>query len=82
MTFNIEINNKPKKDNRYLILLRITQNRKHKRISLGKYIKKSDFNPTAKFGQYCVLNLPLFKMIVIESPVVKYSGFAKVGLVC
>lgn len=31
-TFNFEINNKPNKDGKFTILLRITQNRAHKRI--------------------------------------------------
>ena len=32
VTFNFELNNKPSKNKTYAILLRITQNQKHKRI--------------------------------------------------
>lgn len=50
-TFNLELNTKPSKKQTYAILLRITQNRKHKRIKTTIAInKKSDFNPKAKQG--------------------------------
>lgn len=44
-TFNFEINNKPNKDGKFTILLRITQNRAHKRIKTCVELnRKSDWN--------------------------------------
>jgi len=51
-TFNVELNSKPGKDGRYSVMLRITHNRKHKRISTGRYIAKKDFNKEAKYGNW------------------------------
>ena len=49
VTFNFELNNKPSKNKTYAILLRITQNQKHKRIKTPIAVsKKSDFNKDAK----------------------------------
>lgn len=44
LTLKIEID-KPKKDGTSPLYLRITQNRKHRRVPIGVYIAKSDFNP-------------------------------------
>lgn len=51
-TFNVEINNKPGKSGLHLLLLRITKDRKHKRIALSRYVKPKDFNKAAKFGSW------------------------------
>ncbi len=53
VTFNFEINNKPNKNQTYAILLRITQNQKHKRIKTSIAVsRKSDFNKNAKQGNW------------------------------
>lgn len=50
-TFNLELNTKPTRKKTYSVLLRITQDRKHKRIKTTVEVKKlSDFNPKAKPG--------------------------------
>lgn len=52
-TFNFELNNKPTRKNTYSIFLRITQNKKHKRIKTSVEVKsKRDFNPKAKQGNW------------------------------
>lgn len=53
ITFNFELNNKPSKNQTYAVLLRITQNKKHKRIKTSIAVnKKSDFNKDAKQGNW------------------------------
>jgi len=48
-TFGFELNSRPTRNQTYVIMLRITQNRKLKRIKTTVEIKrKSDFNPKAK----------------------------------
>lgn len=51
-TYKLELNSKPKKDNTHLILLRITQNKKHKRITTGIFISKDDWNIKKEFGKW------------------------------
>lgn len=51
-TFNLELNSKPKEDGTTGILIRITQNRKHRRISTGIFLKASEFNKDAKYGSW------------------------------
>lgn len=52
-SFNIELNNKPIKDsNEHNLLLRITVNRKHARVSLMYYVLPEDFNPNGKKSNY------------------------------
>lgn len=51
-TFNLELNGRASKDGTYEIYLRITQNRKHKRVKLGVSVKKSYFNKNAKEGKW------------------------------
>jgi len=52
-TFNLELNSKPNRDNTFSILLRITQDRKHKRVKTSVQVKnKNDFNSKAKFGKW------------------------------
>ena len=44
-TFNFELNNKPNKEGKYIVMLRITQNRKLKRIKTCVELnRKSDWN--------------------------------------
>lgn len=53
ITFNFELNNKPNKDSTYSIYLRITQNKKHKRIKMDIALKRlEDFNKKAKAGNW------------------------------
>lgn len=43
-SFNYELSNRPDKRGKYPVLMRITENRKHKRIALGYSIEKKYFN--------------------------------------
>lgn len=52
MTVNFELNNKPQKDGRTKILVRLTHNRKLKRLSLSKAVLKSDFDKGARHGKW------------------------------
>jgi integrase len=52
MTFHLDLNNNIRKDGRYDINLRLTYNRKLKRISTKVYVLKEDFNPKAKYGAW------------------------------
>lgn len=48
-SFNFELDNKPSRNGRYRVLLRITQNRKHKRIKTSISLnRKSDWNKIRK----------------------------------
>lgn len=61
-TFNLELNPKPSKNKTYTVLLRITQDRKHKRIKTSIEVnKKSDFNPKAKHGFWIRTSEPKHK---------------------
>ncbi len=51
-TFNLELNSKPKEDKTTGILIRITQNRRHRRISTGVFLRASEFNKKAKYGNW------------------------------
>jgi integrase/recombinase XerD len=44
-TFKAVLNNKPKQDGSYAILIRITMDRKRKSVNTGETIRKADFNP-------------------------------------
>lgn len=46
-TFRVELASAPNRDGQYSVRLRITANRKHKRLSLGFSIAKKDLNPKA-----------------------------------
>ncbi len=62
ITFNFELNNKPTRKNTYKILLRITQDRKHKRIvSSVELNSPRDFNPKAKPGFWIRASEPKHK---------------------
>ena len=53
ITFNLELNNRPNKNKTYAVLLRVTQDKKHKRIKTGIAVnKKADFNKDAKQGNW------------------------------
>ena len=61
-TFTFEVSNRPNRMGRYPIYLRITQNRKHKRIKTSiAIIKRSDFNPRAKQDKWIRQSEPKFK---------------------
>jgi integrase len=47
---NVELNPKKNKDGKQTIYIRITENRKHKRISTNVRVDKKNFNLKAKFG--------------------------------
>jgi site-specific recombinase XerD len=51
-TFNLELNGKAGQNGLHEVFLRITQNRKHKRLKLGISVKKADFNRKAKHGKW------------------------------
>jgi integrase/recombinase XerD len=52
ITYKLELNSKPKADTTHGIMLRITENRKLKRISTGIFIKERDFNKSAEYGKW------------------------------
>ena len=51
-TFNLELNGKAGQNGLHEVFLRITQNRKHKRLKLGISVKKADFNRKARYGKW------------------------------
>lgn len=62
-TFNFELNNKPTRNKTYVILLRVTQNKKHKRTKTSIELKsKNDFNPKAKAGNWIRTSEPNHKV--------------------
>lgn len=48
MTVTPELNNRPNKMGHYAIYIRITQNRRLKRLAIGYAVKKEDWNPERK----------------------------------
>jgi integrase/recombinase XerD len=52
ITYKLELNSKPKVDSTHGIMLRITENRKLKRISTGISVKEKDFNKNASEGKW------------------------------
>lgn len=53
VTFNLELNNKPSKNDTFSVFLRITQDKKHIRKKTSVEItKKTDFNRSAKYGKW------------------------------
>ncbi len=62
-TFNLELNSKPKEDGKSGILIRMTQNRKHRRISTGIFVKASEFNKGAKYGSWVRTSNPEHRQI-------------------
>jgi len=63
-SYNIELNNRPVKGtNYYTLLLRITIDRKHSRVSLPYSILKKQFNPNGKKSNYVRASNPNHKKI-------------------
>ena len=62
ITFNLELNNKPTKNKTYVVLLRITQDKKHirKKTTIAVH-SKSDFNPKAKQNNWIRTSEPNHK---------------------
>ena len=52
ITYNLELNTKPGKDGRHTVLLRITANRKHKRIKTTVAVKPTEFDKKADYGKW------------------------------
>lgn len=63
LSINVELNNKPRKDGLYTILLRLTLHRKHKRVSLNRYVLLRHFNNMGKFGNWIRTSCPDHKEI-------------------
>ena len=62
ITFNLELNNRPTKNGTFVILLRITENKKHTRKKTTIEVKrKSDFNSKAKQGNWIRTSEPSHK---------------------
>lgn len=62
VTFNLELNNRPSKNKTYVVLLRITQDKKHTRKKTSIALnRKSDFNPKAKSGKWIRTSEPNHK---------------------
>ena len=61
-TFNLELNNKPNRNGLYNVQIRITQNKKHKRLKTLVYVKSPyDFNAIAKNENWVRKSEPLNK---------------------
>lgn len=61
-TFSLELGNKPNRAGKYAIYLRITQNRKLKRIKTSIEVRRqSDFNPKAKQDNWIRQSEPYYK---------------------
>lgn len=86
-TFNLEINNKPTRKGTYNILLRITQDRKHKRIKSTIELRSpKDYNPKAKQGNWIRTSEPNHKLwnevlaAEIENAKITYRDLREQGL--
>ena len=86
-TFNLELNNKPTRKNTYNILLRITQDRKHRRIKSSIELKSpKDYNPKAKRGNWIRTSEPNYKLwnavlaAEIENAKITYRDLREQGL--
>jgi integrase len=66
ITYKPEINTKPKKDGTCLIMLRITENRKKKRISTGVFVPFNSFNNEAKAENWIRKSNPNHKALNTE----------------
>jgi len=51
-TFNVQLNSKSNKDGLYSIFIRVTENRKHRRLLLDFRVPAEHFNPVAKYGKW------------------------------
>lgn len=86
-TFNLELNNKPTRKNTYNILLRITQDRKHRRIKSTIELRSpKDYNPKAKHGNWIRTSEPNHKLwnevlaAEIENAKITYRDLREQGL--
>ena len=61
LSYNIEISKKPNKDNLHLLMLRVTLNKQHKRISTGIEIPLEDFNTEGGLGKWIRRTNPSYK---------------------
>ena len=62
-TFTYEVKNTPDRFGRYQIFLRITDNRKHKRVKMAISVaKKDDFNPKARNNRWIKQTEPNYKV--------------------
>ncbi len=52
ITVNLELNSSKRKDGRRTIFIRLTKDRKMKRITTGLCVFKKDYNKNAKFGYW------------------------------
>lgn len=52
ITTNVELHHRKNADGRKSVIIRFTENRKHKRISTGIRVHENDFNPNAKYGKW------------------------------
>lgn len=62
-TYNVELNSKSGKSGLHGLLLRITKDRKHIRIGLGRHVKPKDFNAGAKHGCWIRISNPHAKSL-------------------
>ena len=69
-TFNLELNGKPGRNGLHEVFLRITQERKHKRIKLGISVKKADFNKKADYGKWIRQSNPEYASLKNKYPLV------------
>lgn len=85
ITYNVELNHKENKEGNHLLILRLTKDRKHKRVALGRYIKMYHFNPEAKYGLWvrssCLQHKEINEMIksLINQYQAKETEFIKRG---
>jgi hypothetical protein len=63
LSINVELNNKPRKNGLYTLLLRLTLHRRHKRISINRYVPLRHFNNAAKHGSWIRTSCPEHKEI-------------------
>lgn len=80
-TYKPELNNKPKADGTYLVLIRLTENRKIKRVSTGVYINEKDWaayeSPKAKKERIKKNSQESDKAKHIKQPHAKYGAWIK-----
>ncbi|MBF8962954.1 site-specific integrase [Pontibacter sp. FD36] len=62
-TYKPILNNKPKADGTYTIMIRITTAKKHKYIAVGHSVKKQDWNAATQNGRYVKSSNILHKVI-------------------
>ena len=87
ISFGFELNSRPTRNKTYSVMLRITQDRKHKRIkTLVELNKKTDFNPKAKPLKWVRTSVPNFQKLndILDSELQKakaiHEDLSKSGL--